>query len=64
MTYGCHNRKPLRKWRNVQEGWNPLGTQRLVLTVDPMTKDCQYTHTKLGQADPKCEGCKWRAEKP
>jgi hypothetical protein len=23
-----------------------------------MSKDCQYTRSQLGQADPKCNGCK------
>lgn len=60
MTYGCHNRKPLRAEREVQDGW--CGDYReLTFIADPMTKDCQYTHTRLGQADPKCAGCKWRA---
>lgn len=61
MTYGCHNRKPLRASRNVQDGWTPLGARNMRPLPDPMTKDCQYTHTRLGQADPKCAGCKWRA---
>lgn len=66
MTYGCHNRKPLRDRRWVQDGWEVRGRSRepKVITIpDPMTKDCQYTHTELGQADPKCAGCKWRASK-
>ena len=63
MHYGCHNRAPLITWRQVQDGWND-GRQVMRVIPDPMTKDCQYTYTELGQADPKCAGCKWRADKP
>lgn len=37
-------------------------TPRMVSTPNPMTKDCQYTHTTIGQADAKCQGCKHKAQ--
>lgn len=67
MTYGCHNREPLRLLVTVQHGWAEDATRghlsrRPVMTTisDPMTKTCQYTLTDLGQRDPKCLGCKHR----
>lgn len=51
----------------VQDGWNNDPTTQtriahMVMIKDPMTKDCQYTLSDLGKADPKCSGCKWRIE--
>lgn len=60
MSYGCHNRAPLRHEREVQDGWTADGRRVLRVIPDPMTKDCQYTHTDLGQADPGCVGCRWK----
>lgn len=68
MTYGCHNRPAYTQHVLVQDGWAEdasLGhlSRRPVMTTIPfvMSKDCQYTHTALGQADPGCVGCKHRA---
>lgn len=61
---GCHNRAPLRRTIVVQDGWFMDGVTRvpkMVAVPDPMTKDCHYTHTNLGQADTGCEGCRHRA---
>lgn len=64
--YGCHNRPPLKDSAVVQSGWLRLGhhaeARRTVAVPDEMSKECQYTHTDLGQADPKCSGCKHRAK--
>ena len=65
--YGCHNRKPMRDTAVVQTGWSvfvrPDAEVRMVATIpDPMSKDCRYTHTALGQSDAKCHGCKHRAK--
>lgn len=66
-VYGCHNREPLRDTALVQSGWARLQNEPVVeakyMTVipAPMSKDCQYTSSDLGQADAKCEGCKHRA---
>lgn len=66
MSYGCHNRAPLRDSRVVADGWflidANLGKKRFTRIADPMTKDCNYTHTELGQGDAGCYGCKWRAD--
>ena len=66
-VYGCHNREPLKATSVVPAGWTtmtyPHTEVRVVERIhDPMTKDCQYTHSELGQADAKCDGCKHRAE--
>lgn len=68
-VYGCHNREPLRDEAVVQSGWARLNNRPIVearymeVISDPMSKDCQYTHSALGQADAKCEGCKHRARR-
>ena len=53
----------------MQDGWvhdfMSGATKRTgVLVSSPfrMAPDCQYTKTALGQADPKCEGCKHRLD--
>lgn len=63
--YGCFDRPPLRTQVVVQAGFFMDGvtrTPRMVSTPNPMTKDCQYTHTTIGQADAKCQGCKHKAQ--
>ena len=60
MTYGCHNRAPLKTRVVVQDGWFMDGVSRtphMVSLPNPMTKDCQFTHTALGKIDKKCTGC-------
>lgn len=63
--HGCHNRPELGQVpRPVQDGWYMDGTTRaprMVAVSHAMTKDCQYTHSEAGRADPGCEGCRWRA---
>lgn len=65
-VYGCHNRAPLKTEAVVRAGSVPVGRNVMAMSVktipDPMTKHCNYTHTELGQADAKCEGCMHRAE--
>lgn len=59
-VYGCHNRAPLRGHCTYGIDWfqdQPLKAVRIEHT-HVMSKDCQYTKTTLGQADPKCNGCK------
>lgn len=55
--YGCHNRAP------YSPHYLPTGALDTRQNRIPhvMTQDCQYTRTALGQADPKCIGCKHRA---
>jgi hypothetical protein len=67
---GCYNRAPFVDATVVQDGWqdqpfNSENTTRVPLMVERpfrMEPDCQYTLTELGQADPCCIGCKWRAD--
>lgn len=61
---GCHNRQ-LRAKVLVQDGWFIDGvsrTPKLTMIPDTMSKDCQYTHSALGQKDPGCTGCRHRAQ--
>lgn len=69
VVNGCFNREPYRDATVVQDGWewhtvNGQFVRRPVTTVVPfrMEPTCQYTKTVLGQADPKCVGCKWRQQ--
>lgn len=59
---GCHNREPYKKSVDVQDGWTNVQTRRMITIPFPMTTDCQYTLSELGQRDEKCIGCKWRKE--
>lgn len=60
---GCHDRPPFRRVTPVQDGWFLDGdtrVPRMAPAPHRMTTDCQYTRTKLGQADAGCDGCKHR----
>lgn len=62
-SYACHNRPPYRQHMKVADGHWDDGVQRIPkLTYIPfrMAKDCQFTHTTLGQNDTRCNGCKHR----
>lgn len=54
-VYGCHNRRPYLLINKVPGG------QAIPFRN---SNDCQYTTSDLGQADPKCNGCKWRLGAP
>lgn len=61
---GCYDRQDYRKMLLVQDGWWIDGQTRVAkIIASPfrMSAECQYTHTALGKADPKCVGCKHRA---
>jgi len=67
MTYGCHNRKPYRAVQPVLDGYiatnvaDRFAVMPEVKTIPfRMSLECNYTHTELGQGDPKCAGCSWR----
>lgn len=49
--YRCHNREPFKPVVVTSHG------EQFSFR---MAYDCQYTMTELGQADPRCAGCKWR----
>lgn len=53
--------------RVAQDGWYLDGTTRVPrLAAVPfrMSPECQYTQSELGQADPKCAGCRHRTDNP
>lgn len=64
MSYGCHNRKPLKTRAVVQDGYFQDGvtrTPRMIPIPDPMTKSCQYTATS--PSDARCAGCIHQSQK-
>ena len=54
--YQCHNRAPFLPIVRMEKAGQ--------VTEWPfaMNPNCQYTHTDLGKADPRCLGCKHKAE--
>lgn len=59
--YGCWNRPDFATHYSV--GKRPFLYQgevieEPVLIANTGSKDCNYTHTALGQTDAKCAGCK------
>lgn len=71
---GCHNRAPYRETSRVQDGSTDYMTNdaepptavyvlpRIVEIPFRMSRECNYTHTELGQRDERCAGCRWRHE--
>ena len=56
--YGCKDRAPYKPAQLLHDHHG-----RLVASIPHvMTKDCVYTTSALGQADKRCDGCKWRKE--
>lgn len=55
---GCHNRPPYKPVVALRD------LDGRVVTTFPfrMRSDCAYTHSELGQADPRCRGCSWRVD--
>lgn len=55
---GCHNRQPYKPMVELRD------LDGRVVTAFPfrMRSDCAYTHSELGQADPRCRGCSWRVD--
>jgi len=72
VSYGCYNRRGFEEnveTVSVEPILTPacggfLHTPKVVSRTWPnrFAQDCQYTSTALGQADPKCAGCKHRKE--
>lgn len=65
MSYGCHNRREYKAKLMVQDGWWIDGESRVPKIRQipfTMTRECQYTHTDLGQADDRCIGCRHRMD--
>lgn len=63
MTYGCHNRAPYVEHFPARNGEHRDGTPRSVLIPFRMERDCQFTKTDIGQADPGCAGCEHKEAK-
>lgn len=61
---GCHNRPPLRGHCTYDLDWSKGHPLKVVRIEHPhrMSKDCEYTKSELGQADPGCTGCKHKQE--
>lgn len=62
--HGCFDRAPLQKTLEVQDGWGPADAERpwlqardMKVIASPFEDRCHYTHTALGQTDPRCRGC-------
>lgn len=55
-NYGCHNRPPFLPIVRVEKAG------QVAQWPFAMSPDCNYTHTDLGRVDPRCEGCKHKAE--
>ena len=65
MTYACHNHAPYLSKVPAQDGWYADGytrTPRMVPMPFRMSPKCNYSSSRLGQADQRCQGCTWRAE--
>ena len=61
-VHGCHDRAPFADIALVQRGWTNDGRRDMVPVPFGMARDCQYVKSELGQADPKCGGCRWRVQ--
>ena len=55
---GCHNRAPYKPATELRDHHGTL----VAAWPHSMTTDCQYTRSNLGQADTRCNGCRWRKE--
>lgn len=55
---GCHNRPPYKPVVELRD----LDGRLVTAFPFRMRQDCAYTHTDLGQADPRCRGCSWRVD--
>lgn len=62
MSYGCYNRPPHAEaeFSHSFYAWGSQVFSRLHRVSNRNSRDCQYTHTTLGAADPGCVGCSWR----
>jgi hypothetical protein len=59
---GCYDRAPYAKTLQVQDGWTETGSRRMVEIEGFGRQECAYSESGLGQTDPACSGCKWRAQ--
>ena len=61
MTYGCYNRRDYEAVLDVRHGWTADGRWLKASIPFTMTRECQYTHSNLGQVDKGCIGCRHRS---
>lgn len=63
MTQSCKNRQPVselnQKPLQYQDGWNPDGTRRMIVSTEHRWAEIQCGHTER-QDDPECAGCRYR----
>lgn len=52
--YGCHNRKPFKKFMKVQSGWIDETTRRMKSIPFRMSTECEYD---LKTTDERCKDC-------
>jgi hypothetical protein len=59
---GCHNRADFVDKRIVQDGCFEYSLTVKVVSIPNFSarEPCQYTLSRLGQADQGCTGCTWR----
>ena len=62
MKYGCHNREPFAKYQLSHGVDSQTGQIIRTEVANRMAPDCQYTKTELGKFDPRCAGCKHKAD--
>ena len=63
---GCYNRAPFLPGIHLQKleaGRGGFVNVKTIFIPHRMTTECQYSRDPmgLGQKDPRCEGCKWKA---
>lgn len=62
MAYQCKNRAPYAESIKVRDGMLNSWAPRWVDMPFRMARNCVYSSSDLGQKDPQCHGCKWRAK--
>ena len=55
-VYGCHNRKPFKRFLKVQDGWHDSDVRRMRTILFTMEMGCMYD---LKTTDERCKECKW-----
>lgn len=69
FTYGCFNREPFKAMLVVQDGWidtivhgQPSRSPRMKEIAFRNSPECGYQLSEIGNADPKCAGCRWKVQ--
>lgn len=58
--WGCHNRAEYLPGYMLHGTSKETGLPTSTYIPYVMATDCQYTLTRQGQADTRCDGCKWK----